>query len=62
MALSLAESLLESQGSDQLDQMRRYCRWKNDGHLSSNGRCFDIGTTVGDALQRFEHTDNPASG
>jgi ADP-ribosylglycohydrolase len=62
MALCLAESLIESQGSDLLDQMRRYCRWKNDGHLSSNGRCFDIGVTVGDALRRFEHTTDPVSG
>ena len=62
MALCLAESLIESQGADLLDQMRRYCRWKNDGYLSSNGRCFDIGATVLDALGRFERTGDPVSG
>lgn len=62
MALCLAERLIESQSSDLLDQMRRYCRGRNDGHLSSNGRCFDIGATVLDALRRFEATGNPVSG
>ncbi len=62
MALCLAESLIEAKGFDPLDQMRRYCRWKNEGYLSSNGRCFDIGATVGDALRQFELTGDPVSG
>jgi len=62
MALCLAESLIESKGFDPLDQMTRYCRWKNEGYLSSNGRCFDIGATVGDALRQFELTGDPVSG
>lgn len=54
MALCLAESLVECGGFDAEDQMRRYCRWRAEGHLSSNGRCFDIGNTVSAALARFE--------
>jgi hypothetical protein len=45
MALCLAESLVERRGFDPVDQMQRYCRWTNDGHLSVKGHCFDIGMT-----------------
>jgi ADP-ribosylglycohydrolase len=62
MALCLAESLIVQGGFDPADQMLRYCRWKNGGHLSSNGRCFDIGGTVGEALRRFEDTGEAYSG
>lgn len=62
MALCLAESLVECRGFDPADQMRRYCRWKNEGYLSSNGRCFDIGGTVMSALRRFERTGDAYSG
>ena len=44
MALCLAESLIECKGFDAADQMRRYARWWREGHLSSIGACFDIGT------------------
>ena len=56
MALCLAESIIETGGMDQADQMRRYLRWRDDGHLSSNGRCFDIGFTTNEQLSRFELT------
>ena len=62
MALCLAESLLERRGFDPVDQMDRYVRWRSHGHLSSNGRCFDIGNTVADALRRFEATGDPWAG
>jgi ADP-ribosylglycohydrolase len=61
MALCLAESILEA-GWDPVDQLRRYCRWMNDGHLSSTGRCFDMGRTVLSALGRFERTGEPYCG
>ena len=61
MALCLAESLIESAEFDAVDQLARYVRWKRHGHLSSNGRCFDIGSTVMQALARFERTSNPYS-
>ena len=62
MALCLAESLVEMAGFDPVDQLRRYVRWWREGHLSSTGRCFDIGGTVSKALSHFERTGDPASG
>ncbi len=56
MALCLAESLIERQGFDPVDQMKRYCRWLDQGHLSSTGQCFDVGGTTKKALRRFQQT------
>ena len=62
MALCLATSLIEREGFDPNDQMERYVRWWREGYLSSNGRCFDIGNTVRDALSRFERDGDPYAG
>jgi ADP-ribosyl-[dinitrogen reductase] hydrolase len=62
MALCLAESLVEMEGFDPVDQLRRYVRWCREGHLSSTGQCFDIGGTVSRALLHFERTGDPYSG
>ena len=62
LALCLAESLIEKQGFDARDQMDRYVRWYREGHLSSTGRCFDIGNATSSALHRFEKTGDPFSG
>lgn len=62
MALCLAESLVECKDFDTTDQMNRYVRWHRDGHLSSNGRCFDIGNTVSAALRQFGKTGDPFAG
>lgn len=62
MALCLAESLLEKQGFDPVDQLERYVRWMYQGHLSSNGLCFDVGGTVRAALKRFQETKEPYCG
>lgn len=62
MALCLAYSLIRSNGFSAQDQMELYHAWWRDGFFSSNGKCFDIGNTVLDALQRFENTKNPISG
>ena len=62
MALCLAESLIESDGFDAADQIRRYCLWMNEGHLSVLGWCFDIGRTTANALKNFENTAEPYSG
>jgi ADP-ribosylglycohydrolase len=62
MALCLAESLLERNGFDAIDQLARYVRWKRTGHHGSNGTCFDIGGTVRSALARFERHGNPWCG
>ena len=62
MALCLAESLIERQEFDPEDQMGRYVRWYQEGHLSSNGYCFDIGNTVREALLRFIETGEAYAG
>lgn len=62
MALCLASSLVETGRFDPADQMERYCRWREAGYLSSTGRCFDIGSTVAAALDRFRRTGEPFSG
>jgi len=62
MALCLAESLIEKRGFDPVDQLERYTRWARHGHLSSNGRVFDIGTTVQAALAKFAKTHEPFCG
>lgn len=62
MALCLAESLIERCGFDPVHQLERYVRWWREGHLSSNGRCFDIGTTTAAALRRFEQNRGPWCG
>lgn len=62
MALCLAESLVERQGFDPVDQLERYVRWWRKGHLSSTGYCFDIGATTSSALARFERTHEPYCG
>jgi hypothetical protein len=62
MALCLAESLIERRGFDAKDQMDRYCRWQEEGYLSSNGECFDIGVTVSAALAKYRRTGDPFSG
>jgi ADP-ribosyl-[dinitrogen reductase] hydrolase len=62
LAACLAESLIERGGFDPADQLRRYLRWYREGHLSSTGRCFDIGGTTRAALERFEATGDPDAG
>jgi ADP-ribosyl-[dinitrogen reductase] hydrolase len=62
MALCLAESLIEKETFDAADQMARYVRWYEDGHLSSTGICFDIGNTVRTALHKFQETGEAYSG
>jgi ADP-ribosylglycohydrolase len=62
MTLCLAISLIKQRRFDPNDQMDRYCRWRDQGYLSSTGRCFDIGNTVESALSTYIRTSNPFSG
>jgi ADP-ribosyl-[dinitrogen reductase] hydrolase len=62
MALCLAESLLRKNGFDAADQMGRYLNWWKWGYLSSTGECFDIGTTVRDALAEYQLSGDPFAG
>lgn len=62
MALCLGESLLERRGWDPENCARRFVRWRDEGHMSVTGTCFDIGNTVAEALRRFEETGEPYAG
>jgi len=62
MALCLATSLVETGTFDAVDQMNRYCNWREQGYLSSTGKCFDIGITVSQALSQYQISGNPFSG
>jgi len=63
MALCLAESIIKCDGGfNSEDQMKRYLDWYTNGHLSSNGRCFDIGGTTAGAIARFSRDGNPIAG
>lgn len=62
MALCLAASLVHRKGFDATDQMNRYCNWREVGYMSSNGRCFDIGMTVAQALDRYLASGDPFAG
>ena len=59
MALCIAASLTETGAYDPRDQLARFVRWYRDGHLSSTGRCFDIGNQTRTALEEFEITGEP---
>ena len=61
MALCLAASLVQN-GFDTHDQMQRYVFWHDEGYMSSNGCCFDIGMATSSALERFRRTGNPLAG
>ncbi|HJH28770.1 MAG TPA: ADP-ribosylglycohydrolase family protein [Methanosarcinaceae archaeon] len=56
LALCLAESLIKTKRFDPLDQMKRYLKWYKEGHLSSTGKCFGIGSNTLQSLQQFEKT------
>lgn len=58
MALCLAESLIQSNGFEPVDQLERYLKWYKEGYLSSTGTCFDIGNTTKVALEKFQKTRN----
>ncbi|WP_236207586.1 ADP-ribosylglycohydrolase family protein [Pseudomonas tohonis] len=62
MALCLAESLLEKNGFDAADQMTRYLNWWQWGYWSSTGQCFDIGTTIREALTHYQESGEPFAG
>ncbi|MFB8792465.1 MAG: ADP-ribosylglycohydrolase family protein [Potamolinea sp.] len=62
MALCLAESLIEQQGFNPVNQLQKYVRWLRQGHLSSIDHCFDIGNTTLKALLHFEKTGEPYCG
>lgn len=60
MALCLADALIANQTLDEIDLLNRFVRWWKHGENSVNGRCFDIGITTREALDRFIELGTPA--
>jgi len=56
MALCLAHSLIRCERFNPRDQLELYHKWWQLGAFSVNGRCFDIGNTVREALIKYEKT------
>jgi ADP-ribosyl-[dinitrogen reductase] hydrolase len=50
MTLCLAESLLACNGFDARDQVQRFIRWQQEGHLSATGQCVGITANTARAL------------
>ena len=62
MALCLAESLLEREAFDPVDQVERYRRWQREGHLSCTGECVGITAGTARALAQAGWRQQPFSG
>jgi ADP-ribosylglycohydrolase len=62
MTLCLAESLLERSGFDPQDQVQRYARWQQQGHLSATGQCIGISAPVARALAAAQWRRQPFAG
>lgn len=62
MALCLADSLIEKENFDAVDQLAKYVKWMKHGYNSSTGTCFDIGNATRQALYRYERTGNAYCG
>jgi ADP-ribosyl-[dinitrogen reductase] hydrolase len=62
MAFALAESLIEKQGFDAVDQMEKYCKWAAGDYLGESQSRFDIGGTIAEALKAFQESGDPYSG
>jgi len=51
MTLCLAQSLVEREGRFVVyDQIGKYMRWMEEGYMSANGKCFDVGMATREAL------------
>ncbi len=51
MTLCLAQSLVEREGRFVVyDQIRKYVQWMEEGYMSANGKCFDVGMATREAL------------
>ncbi|KAI4158558.1 MAG: hypothetical protein LQ342_007340 [Letrouitia transgressa] len=55
MTLCLAQSLVDCKGKFVLeDQIKKYVAWFENGYMSSNGECFDIGNNTRIALSTWK--------
>jgi ADP-ribosyl-[dinitrogen reductase] hydrolase len=58
MTLCLAHSLIKYLNVNKYDNLQRYKNWLNNGYMSVNGVCFDIGTTTICSINDFEINKN----
>ena len=61
MMLCLGNSLVMCEGFNAIDQMKRYKDWF-ENNSSSNGKSFDVGNTIYNALQKFSRTGDAYCG
>lgn len=61
MALCLAESLIEKNNFDSVNQMQKYVAWYRNGYHSVKDHCFDIGGATRSAIEHFERTGSPVA-
>lgn len=59
MALCLAESLLTIGDHDARDQMERYARWHEEGHLSCTKKKLSLALTIEKSIKDFIATGRP---
>lgn len=62
MACCMAYSLLKRDGFDAAHQMESYSYWYRYGAFEPSGKCFDIGITTREAIEKYLATGNPYSG
>jgi ADP-ribosylglycohydrolase len=56
MALCLAQSLLDCQGFDPVDQLEKYLLWMHEGYMSCTGKMVGLGKTCMRTLVRYRRT------
>lgn len=61
-ALALAESMIESNGFDPTDHIRRYIRVVDENYLGSTDKNIGTGRTIKNALESFKRTGLPYVG
>ena len=54
MALCLAQSLIDKNGFDPIDQMDKYLKWYLEGYMCTREKCFDIGNSTVKSIIDFE--------
>jgi len=57
MALCLAQSIIDKNGTDQKDQLSKYLKWFESGYMSANGRSIGCGKVTLRALYRYMSKD-----
>lgn len=56
MALALAQALVDY-GMNQVEILKNFRAWRENGKFSHNNRCFDIGNTTSAAIRRFAESN-----